>query len=74
MVKFDVKVTTKNFLNCPQPQNTVHKTMIQKLKQQLHLKGKLRKQLNKHQNSQKTLLKADSKKITSSNSNNTVKN
>ena len=27
-----------------------------------HLKGTLRKQSNKHQNSQKTLLKADSKK------------
>ena len=35
----------------------------QKLKEEHHLKRTLRKQSNKHQNSQKTLLKADKKEI-----------
>ena len=37
----------------------------QNLKKEHRLKGTLKKQLSKHQNSHKTLLKADKKKITS---------
>ena len=37
----------------------------EKYKKELHLKGTLRNQSNKHQNSQKTMLKAEQKQIAS---------
>ena len=40
-------------------------TLKQKLKREHHLKGTLRNQSNKHQNSQKTMLKAEQKRIIS---------